>query len=55
MAPESLLVYFKCTQINLQAHGYRSSFHLRVFQSIVFIHRKTMVKKLIIHLHVSTN
>ena len=43
--PESLLVYFKRTQINSQAHGYRCSFHPGVFQSIIFIHRGTMVKE----------
>ena len=45
MASKSLLVYFKHTQINLQVHGYRCSFHPGVFQSIVFIHRETMVKE----------
>ena len=36
---------FKHTQINPQVHGYRCSFHPRVFQSIVFIHMETMVKE----------
>ena len=36
---------FNRTQINPQEHGYRCSFHLGVFQSIVFIHRETMVKE----------
>jgi len=31
-----LVGYFKCTQKNPQAHGYRCSFHPGVFQSIDF-------------------
>jgi len=31
-----LVGYFKCTQKNPQAHGYRCSFHAGVFQGIDF-------------------
>jgi hypothetical protein len=36
---------YKCTQKIPQAHEYCYSFYLGVFQSIVFIHRETMVKE----------
>ena len=43
--PESLLVFVNAHRKNSQVHEYCCSFHLGVFQSIVFIHRKTMVKE----------
>jgi hypothetical protein len=54
-APECLLLYFKCTQINPQAHGYRCSFHQEYSRVSYLSSGKQWLKKLIIHHHVSTN
>jgi hypothetical protein len=46
-------VYLKISSICKRTGNY--SFYPEVFQSIVFIHREAILKKLIVHNHVSTN
>jgi hypothetical protein len=45
MALKSMLVFINVHKKIPQAHEYRYSFYPGVFQSIVFIHRETMVKE----------
>ena len=58
MAPESLLAVLSLTEFTPQANGDRCSFHLGVFQGIVFIHRKALRKNndsSIIYLYLSNS